>query len=169
MHQDSLELENFCTIFSHKDTLILGTGSPLRSDDAAGLALCELLAKKGVNCVQCEYGIENCIDLIANIKPRTLVVVDAAFFPDGKPGEVVVASSSDVEDFVHIATTHSLPIKLVLRVLKELCNVESVYFIGIYPKNLEIGTTISEEVRETIAKLADKIAECFLNKQQNWK
>ncbi|MEM3763168.1 MAG: hydrogenase maturation protease [Desulfurococcaceae archaeon] len=165
MLQDNEFSPEQCTIFSH-NTLILGVGSPLRSDDNAGLLLCDLLAEKGVECVKCEYGLENCFDVIIERKPRTLVIVDAAFFEKGKPGDVVLVTEENLVDTVQLVTTHNIPVRLVLEVIKRTTKVERAYLIGVYPKTMEIGFDVSSEVRNTIEKLANVIVEC-LNRESN--
>lgn len=161
MHLNNRFLSELCSIVVHDGTLIVGVGSPLRSDDAAGLLLCDLLVAKGVNCVKCEYGLENCIDIIAFNKPERLVVMDAALFENGIPGDVVIASTEALDNRISLVTTHSVPLKLVLKILQESYGVKDTYLIGIYPKSLEIGSDISDEVYTTLLKLVDVIVECL--------
>lgn len=161
MHQNNRFLSELCSILAHKTTLILGVGSPLRSDDAAGLVLCDLLVARGVNCAKCEYGLENCIDVIAFNKPERLLVVDAALFENGLPGDVIIASSEVLDDKISIVTTHSIPLRLVLKILQESYGVKDVYLLGVYPKSLEIGSDMSSEVYTTLLKLVNIITTCL--------
>lgn len=161
MHPNSSFSPLPCSLLARADTLILGVGSPLRSDDRAGLLFCDLLADKGLACVKCEYGIENCVESIYERKPKRLVIVDAALFNDGKPGDVVLTVDEDVEERISLTTTHSLPVKLVLKMLRETVGIEEVYIVGIYPRSLEIGEQVSDEVQRSLLSLAEKFAECF--------
>lgn len=161
MRLDEVSLINLCTIFHPSDTLVLGVGSPLRSDDSAGLLLCDLLVERGVSCGRCEYGIENCVDVVAERKPSTLIIVDAAFFEDGKPGDIVVSTAESVNDTVRLVTTHNIPLRLVLEILRQFGSVTRVYVVGVYPKSLEIGYTISREVYLAVVKLANEFAKCL--------
>lgn len=168
MHLNNRFLSRLCSIVSHENTLIVGIGSPLRSDDAAGLLLCDLLVTKGVNCIKCEYGLENCIDVVALIKPERLLVIDTALFENGKPGDVVIASTEALDDEISLVTTHSIPLKLVLRVLQESYGVKDVHLLGIYPKSLEVGINVSDEVYTTLLRLVDVITKC-LEQVHKWR
>lgn len=149
-----------CNLFKGK-SLLLGVGSPLRSDDQAGLVLCDLLSQKGVNCVKCEYGLENCVDVIIEEKPEKIIIFDAALFNGGRPGDVIHLEDLDALRSVNLLTTHNIPIKLLLDVVEKFTPLREIHIIGIYPKNLDVGTSISSEVLRTINSLANGIVECF--------
>lgn len=109
----------------------------------------------------CEYGLENCLGDIYSRRPKTLIVVDAAVFEGGSPGDVIVASESNLlEDRLQPVSTHSIPLHVIVDMLKREGVVERVYVVGIHPKTLEIGVEVSREVLETIKSLADVVASC---------
>ena len=160
MHQSSPTL---CSILppQSRSFLVLGVGSPLRSDDRVGLVFCDYLLEEGINCVKCEYGVENCMDIIANTKPETLIIVDAALFNGGKPGDVVIVSEDALADSVLPVSTHSMPLQLLLKVLKDHGDVKEIFIIGIYPKLLDVGEDLSREVLSAAKSLAREIKKCL--------
>lgn len=167
MHPSNSFSRNLCSILIQPGTLVLGVGSPLRSDDGAGLMFCDILSAKGMECLKCEYGLENCMDLIELKKPKRLVIVDAALFNGGEPGDIVLARDHEVEERLLPVTTHSLPLKLVLKILRDSVGIEEVHIIGIYPKSLEIGEQVSIEVQHSLSILADVFKDC-LEKKSHW-
>jgi len=157
-------LNDFCSLFQN-NFLILGLGSPLRQDDQAGLIACNELARHGITCIKCEYGLENCIGEIENYHPSRLVVIDAALFKNGRPGDVVVVASDSIEDYGLVISTHSIPQSLILNLLKNTIGVEEVFIIGIYPKTLDLGLEVSFEVLTAVKNIAERINEC-LNRER---
>jgi hydrogenase maturation protease len=151
-----------CNIFKG-NFLIVGIGSPLRSDDQAGLILCDILNQNGVNCIKCEYGFENCVDIVIEKSPEKLVIIDTAIFSGGNPGDVIFLDSIEAFDSTCILTTHNIPIGFLLNTIKELSSIREVYIIGIYPRNLEIGLEVSREVTNSLYILAESIVKCFKN------
>lgn len=151
-----------CSIFKG-NFLIVGVGSPLRSDDQAGLVLCDILSQNGVNCVKCEYGLENCVDIVIEKSPEKLIVIDSAIFSGGHPGDVIFLDNIESLDSTYLLTTHSIPLGLLLSAIKELVSPQEVYIIGIYPRNLEIGFEVSSEVARSLHILAENIVKCLKN------
>jgi len=151
-----------CNIFKG-NFLIVGIGSPLRSDDQAGLILCDILNQNGVNCIKCEYGFENCVDIVIEKSPEKLVIIDTAIFSGGNPGNVIFLNSIEAFDSTCLLTTHNIPIGFLLNTIKELSSIREVYIIGIYPRNLEIGLEVSREVTNSLYILAESIVKCFKN------
>jgi len=153
-------LNDICSLL-RGNFLIAGVGSPLRRDDRAGLLFCEELSKRGYECLICEYGVENCLDGIIAAKPRTLIVVDAALFAGGSPGDVVVVSEEKVSSSEVYVSTHGIPLSAVINMLKSLGAVERVYLVGVYPKDLGLGLEVSREAAVAVNELVNKFVKCF--------
>jgi len=134
--------------------LIVGVGSPLRSDDQAGLLFCDELLERGIECVKCEYGLENCIGEIAGRRAERLVIVDAVIYDGAKPGEVVIAGEDALVEKYTLATTHSIPVKMLIRMLRE-AGVRDIYVVGIAPSSLDYGLDVSSEVVNSIRMLVE--------------
>lgn len=149
--------------FFRGNSLVLGLGSPLRGDDQAGLLFCDLLSQRGVNCVKCDYGLENCVDIIIEKKPEKIVIVDVALFNGGRPGDIVLINGAEALSDSHLLTTHSIPPRLLIDTVKKLIPLREVYIIGIYPKSLDFSVDVSSEVIRAINSLVENIVKCFNN------
>ncbi len=145
--------------------LIACVGTELRSDDRAGLEVCRKLKELGVRgharLIECEFGLETCVDRIVKERPKRLVVVDAVLMTEGgKAGEVVIAKLEDVvEGF--LATTHNVPLRMMVKYLRALGCCEEVYVLGVIAKNLGFGEGLSPEVMEGVEKLVNNLAEAL--------
>lgn len=153
-------MSDFCSIFQHP-FLIIGVGSPLRQDDQAGLIVCDELNKDNVLCLKCEYGIENCFDEVLKYKPKTLVVVDTVIYKNGKPGEIVVVGEEAIDTISTAISTHYIPFKSIIEILKDAGSISEVYVIGIHPRILEVGFELSEEVALAISELVQRVKQCI--------
>lgn len=134
--------------------VLAGLGSPLRGDDRFGLLVCEELNKRGIPCIMCEYGLENCLDEILAEKKRTLVVFDALLCESCSSGDLVLADIESVVDKELFVTTHNLPLNLVIKLLKE-AGIERIFVIGAAPRALEISEELSEEVKNALMGLVE--------------
>ncbi|MEM0002275.1 MAG: hydrogenase maturation protease [Desulfurococcaceae archaeon] len=158
-------MSDFCSIF-HQPFLIVGTGSPLRQDDQAGLIACDELNKNNIFCLKCEYGIENCFDEILKHRPKVLIVIDAVLYSNGKPGEIVVVGENALNTISMAISTHYIPFKLTIDMLKNAGSISEVYVIGIYPRTLDIGFELSSEVALAISELTRQIKQCIMRTEE---
>ena len=146
-------------------TLIACIGTELRRDDRAGLEVCRKLKERGlterIRIIECEFGLETCVDKVSEELPRRLIVVDAVLTTEGsKAGEIIVARLEDViDDF--LATTHNVPLNMMVKYLRALGCCEDVYVLGIVAKNLDFGEGISPEVMAGVEKLVNTLTEAL--------
>jgi len=146
------------------DYYLICVGTRLRSDDAAGLRLCELLLSRGFpegRIIMCEFGLENCTPIIEELSVRKALLIDAALI-SGQGGETpnyFIASLSSINDSITFVTTHSIPINLVVELLRREGLFDDVWVLGIVARDLSLGEELSPEVRETLNYLADLIIE----------
>lgn len=148
------------------DYYLICIGTELRSDDVAGLRLCEILVAHGFpkdRVIMCEFGLENCMSVIEESLVRNALVVDAAIIlgQEGKTLDYFVASLDSIDDTVTLVTTHSVPIKFVIELLRREGLLRNVWVLGIVARNLNLGEGISPEVQETIEYLANLITEAL--------
>lgn len=134
---------------------IMGVGSELRNDDAAGMYLTEKLNKsiKRNDTLFIGGGTapESFTGVIKNFNPDKLIVIDAANM-DIPVGEIRLLEAEEIGglDF----STHMLPLPIMLSYLELEINCH-VACIGIQPKNTEQGFTMCEEVTAAADKLAN--------------
>lgn len=140
---------------------VLGIGSVLRSDDAAGMYLIELLQdqikREDVLLIAGSTAPENFTGVIKKFAPETLFVVDAAHM-GLTPGEVKVIPADDIGGVSF--STHMLPLPVMLKYLESESGC-GVVFIGIQPGSTEQGFEMCERVKNGTENLADNFCKAF--------
>ncbi len=139
-------------------------GSPLRSDDRVGLVIFEKLNKipevisnPRILLLKCEYGLENCITNIVRGKAEKLLLIDAVYSKDLKPGEIVLVNGEHIVEKTIIATTHNIPVTITLSIIEKNSSIKEIYLLGIRISNSEIGLDISEQVLNASNKVVELI------------
>ncbi len=133
---------------------VLGIGSTLCSDDAAGMYLIELLAnrleKDNVLLIGGSTAPENFTGVIKKFAPDKLFIVDAAYM-GLLPGETKVVPAADIGGLSF--STHMLPLPVMLKYLEREAHCD-VIFIGIQPRHIEQCLPMSGEVKRGTERLA---------------
>ncbi len=147
-----------------KRVAILGIGSPLRGDDALGLVIIKELKKSlskqkkrmPLKLFSCGITPENYTGEIKKFKPSHILIVDAIDM--GKvEGRINIIDARKKSANVSFST-HGLPIKMLMDYLTQSlgCRIVS---IGIQPKSIEFGLSISSKVNKAIKKISNLIIE----------
>jgi hydrogenase 3 maturation protease len=145
---------------SFKKIAILGVGSPLKSDDAAGI----LISQKIADCFPEEkYPLlkvyigesapENFTGEIKKFMPDHLLVIDAADLEE-EPGSVTFIDMAVIKGVSFC--THMLPLNIMLDYLKLETGTE-ITILGIQPQNLSYDGKITESVQAAIDEVASAI------------
>ena len=132
-----------------KKVVVLGVGSDLRADDAAGMLVAELL-KPHVKVVFGATASENLTGEVRRLKPTHLIIIDAAQMGK-KPGAIEIIEPGRIEGITF--TTHQLPMSIIARYLNQEIGCE-IILIGIQPKTLKFGDKVSPQVKASVAQLA---------------
>lgn len=135
---------------------VLGIGSPLNSDDAAGMMLIEelnkcKLDKSKVLLIAGSSAPENFTGVIREFDPDLLLAVDAARL-GLKPGQVALLSGDEL--YGAGFSTHMLPFSLMLLYLRRQ-GLSNVLLLGIEPLSTEFGLELSVPVRQAVLEVAD--------------
>jgi len=126
---------------------LLGVGNPLRGDDGAGPELIRRLRNKTEAVLfDCEEVPENFLDEIAKTHPETVIVIDAVNLGT-KPGAVAILEEDDFQSAGW--STHHASLRPFIKYLKANTGSD-VFVLGIQPKATELGSKISDEVRQTL-------------------
>ncbi|MBP7176682.1 MAG: hydrogenase 3 maturation endopeptidase HyCI [Thermoclostridium sp.] len=133
---------------------VLGVGSVLCSDDAAGMYLIELLSslikREDVLLIAGSTAPENFTGVIKRFSPKRLFIVDAAYM-GLSPGESKAVPACDIDGLSF--STHMLPMSVMLEYLQSESGC-GVTFIGIQPGCTEQGLTMCDEVNKGTERLA---------------
>ena len=139
-----------------KKIAVLGIGSELRADDAAGFLVAEELKKIKDSKLKVFLGStapENLTGEIIRYKPTHIIIIDSAD-TDQKPGFILLISPEEVGGVSF--SSHMLPVKMIVDYLIESLKCE-IIIIGIQPKILTFGETISKEVKKSAKQISNVI------------
>ena len=145
-----------------KRVAVLGIGSELRGDDAAGMLVAESIAKSkkkmprgtALRAFAGSTAPENLTGEIRKFRPEHLVMVDTAEMKR-KPGTVILLSPEAVGAGVSFST-HKLPAEILIDYfIKSLkCKVT---MIGIQPKSIKFGQDVSGEIKKCAKEVSGAI------------
>jgi hydrogenase 3 maturation protease len=128
----------------------MGIGNEHRCDDGVGMAFARDFDAPGWVSLECATAPENFTSVVKRHNPQVLVLVDAAQL-DLAPGTFRRVPPERIAD-VSVGT-HSLPLSVVIDYLRPSVSGQ-IIFVGIQPKNLADGETLSPEVLDGAATLA---------------
>jgi hydrogenase maturation protease HycI len=140
--------------------VVVGVGSSLRSDDAAGLCIAEELRKLDLPNVLVLLGHtapENVTGEIRRALPSHVIFVDAAEL-GAAPGSVRIFESADIGGMT--SSTHTLPLHVIADYLTQELGCR-VLFLGLQPKVVEFGEGLSEEVAAAVADTVTALAQAL--------
>jgi hydrogenase 3 maturation protease len=156
-------MENLKTILKKKlkdakKIAVLGIGSEFRADDVAGLLVAEELKKIKNSKLKVFLGStapENLTGEIIKYNPTHIIIVDSVD-TDQKPGFVLLVNPEEVGGVSF--SSHMLPVKMIVDYFLESLKCE-IIIIGIQPKILTFGETISKEVKKSTKQILNIIKE----------
>jgi hydrogenase 3 maturation protease len=136
---------------------ILGVGSDLRGDDAAGLLVSSALAKtlktSKAKVFLGDTAPENLTGEIRKFKPTHLIIIDSADF-ELKPGSIMIFDPGDIAGISF--STHRLPLKLIADYLHGAIKCKTV-IIGIQPKGLKFDSEVSAALKSSVKILSGEL------------
>ncbi len=142
---------------------LLGVGSELRGDDAAGTLVafelsksCPKNARKPIFKVFFgDTAPENLTGEIKKFKPTSLIIIDSAD-TGKKAGEIVLIKPEETAGISFC--THQLPLKIMADYLVQSIDCR-ILIIGIQPKGLDFGSLPSKEIRRSVKIISGTIKE----------
>lgn len=140
---------------------VLGIGSELRGDDAAGILVVKRIEKyygrpDSQRKIRGFYGgtaPENITGQIKRFRPTHLIIVDSTDTA-GKAGAISLIEPEQERGVSF--STHRLPVKILIKYLLTSLDCK-IIFIGIKPKAIDFCGSVSREVEKSAEYLADSI------------
>jgi hydrogenase maturation protease len=144
--------------YTATDTLIIGYGNPLRSDDAVGLHIVRGLAAAGYRVIETFQLAPELAEDIAAV--RRVIFVDCQV--GLAPGEIAVSSvSRNRHPDTHLQTPEDL-----LRLASDVYSVEpEAFLVGIGPEFMDMGETLSPAVSASIPRAIRKVKSLLCSDQ----
>ena len=155
-----------------KRLVILGVGSFLKADDAAGVIITERLKKyfsnvelSAVSIFTGESAPENCTGSIKKSEPDHILILDAADFKK-EPGSIEFIRSDLIDNTSF--STHMLPIKIMLDYL--VCETGCGFTIlGIQPESLLFTGEVTPKVDNAIDYITSVIEKIIVQFEERYK
>ncbi len=129
--------------------LILGIGNPMKQDDGAGPHFVRK-SKANVELIDAGTAPENYTGKIKQLKPDTLVIVDAIDFGE-KPGSIRIVEEREIK--TQSLSTHNVSLKTFIDFLRADLPGLNVVLVGIQPKEVNFGEGLSPEVEKAVNEL----------------
>ena len=133
------------------ETIVLGLGNVLHSDDGAGPALADLISaekSQSITAFNCGTAPENFTGVVRKLHPRLLIIADASLM-NMQPGTLRKIPADKIADTA--VGTHMLPLSHLIEYLRE--DADEIIMIGIQPENLNDGDELSPEVLCAVEQL----------------
>lgn len=141
---------------------MIGVGSELRGDDAAGVLIVRRLLEdpRIINCphLLCIEGAtapENLTGQIRGFDPQLVVFFDAAGMRD-EVGQVRLIEENEMSGPTF--SSHMMPLSIVIGYLKQSINAEFVA-VGIQPQDVSFGNEPCREVLMAVDRIVEGIKE----------
>jgi len=136
--------------------IIVTVGNSLRADDGVGPYIgSKLESRANLIVFNTEFNPENVIADIVKHNPAQIIFLDAANF-NRKPGEVKIINLEAIPEVT--ISTHTIPLSVVAKILKQDTKAV-INFIGIQVKNVQLGGSLSKEVKAAADKIVKQIKE----------
>jgi hydrogenase 3 maturation protease len=145
-----------------RPVVVLGVGSPLRSDDAAGLHVAAALTRElrarpvpGLTVIEAGPAPENFTSEIRRLRPAVVLIVDCARMGEA-PGSVRVIAPEQIAGVSF--GTHGLPLSVLAEYLRRETGC-SVAFLGIEPLTVEPAEALSAAARTGVEEAVSALLE----------
>ncbi len=147
--------------------VILGVGNRHRADDGAGPRLIDLLSErippeKRELLIDGGEKPENYLELLKELQPDSLLIVDAAEF-NGRGGELRVIGKGEIDEFT--LSTHTLPLSLLIQLIEMEVGFTPV-LLGIRPEKLDFSDNLSSAVEKALNAIAEFLIPFFSPSRQ---
>ncbi|MBU0502864.1 MAG: hydrogenase maturation peptidase HycI [Candidatus Omnitrophota bacterium] len=142
---------------------LLGIGSELRSDDAAGILVAKELEEiQGRIKGKPEFKVfiggtapENVTGEIKRFKPTHLIIIDSAEAGE-EPGSVMLIDPGEIGGVSF--STHALPSKIMVDYLQDSLKCV-IIMLGIQPKTIKFGETVSPAIVGAVKEVVKTLKE----------
>ncbi len=151
-------------ILSEK-TCIVGMGNYYRNDDAAGLyvidGLKNAVTKPGIEILNVEDVLESYVFFITDKSISNVLIIDAVM-ADCEPGSVVFGNVKDLEEITRTVSSHKMSLDVACRIFGE--SGKNTFLLGIAAENIDFGTSMTAEVKQTADLLLDLLKSIIAEK-----
>lgn len=138
----------------HGRVVVVGTGNPLRGDDAAGSLVARRLADRYEGVIDAEDVPENILGEVIASAPTTVAFVDAVDM-GAAAGSVALLEPQQLAGYR--PSTHRSSLALLASYLGQAAAADAVV-VGIQPAQIGWGEPLSREVGEAVSCVVELLA-----------
>ncbi|QBH98169.1 hydrogenase maturation peptidase HycI [Limnobaculum zhutongyuii] len=134
------------------NNVVLTVGNNMMGDDGAGPLLYDMMNEVPISgwlAIDGGSAPENSAHQIRDLKPDTLIIVDAADM-ELDAGEIRIIDADMIAE-MFIMSTHNLPLSFLIDQLKE--DIPNVIFIGIQPSIVSFAFPMTDEVKVAVKEI----------------
>ena len=131
------------------NTLILGIGNPILTDDGVGIKIARKLKEgnPGLEMIETSEAGITLLDLIVGYK--RLIIIDSIKTEKGKPGDLYKLELGDLKPSKDFPSSHGIGIATAFKLGQEL-GYSMPEFVSIYAVNIKNNSTFGEECTEAV-------------------
>jgi len=147
------------------NTLILGIGNPILTDDGVGIKIAQKLKEENVKLEvieTSEAGI-TLLDLIVDY--NKLIIIDSIKIEKGKPGDLYRLELEDLKPSKDFSSSHGIGIATALELGQRL-GYRIPKYIRIYAVEIKDNTTFGEECTEEVEQRIPFIVKQIMRKEK---
>ena len=146
--------------FSNKETVVLGVGNLIHSDDGVGIHALRRLegddrVPSGVSLID---GGTLGLELLSSVyECRRLILLDAVDIGE-EPGTVVRLENNEIRGLKTGKSVHQLAVADLLNTLTLVSDIErEIILIGVQPATTDWGTELSESVAAAVREVVEQV------------
>ena len=147
------------------NTLILGIGNPILTDDGVGIKIAHKLKEENAKLEvieTSEAGIA-LLDLIAGY--NKLIIIDSIKIEKGRPGDLYKLELGDLKPSKDFSSSHGIGIATAFELGQRL-GYSMPKFVSIYAVNIKNNLTFGEECTEAVKKRIPFIVKQIMRKEK---
>jgi len=146
------------------NTLILGIGNPILTDDGVGIKIAQKLKEENPElevAQTSEVGMA-LLELIAGYDK--LIIIDSVKTEQGKPGELYKLDLEELKCPMPFSTSHGIDIPTAIE-LGQRAGYKMPEYISLYAIEIKDNTTFSEECTEEIKEMIPLIMKQIIEEE----
>jgi len=147
------------------NTLILGIGNPILTDDGVGIKIAQRL-KEGnpeLEMIETSEAGITLLDLIVDYK--RLIIIDSIKTEKGKPGDLYKLELEDLKPAKDFSSSHGIGIATAFE-LGQRMGYSMPKFVSIYAVNIKNNSTFGEECTEVVKERIPFIAKQIIEEER---
>jgi len=149
------------------NTLVLGVGNPILTDDGIGIKIAQRLKeeKPDLEVIETSEAAIAILDLIVMAGCDKLIVIDSIKTGQGRPGELYKFELEDLKPANDFSSSHGVDIATVFE-LGRRAGYNMPEYISIYAVEVQDNTTFGEECTDKVKEKISFIAKQIIEKEK---